>query len=105
MGSLGQAVKELREKTSLSVMECKRALEEAGGDIQRALAILKERGIALSEKKAGRETKAGSIGSYIHMDGRIGVLVELNCETDFVARNDQFRTLLKEDCRRFSPVG
>jgi len=96
MGSLARAVKELREKTKLGVMECKQALEQAGGDISRALAILKERGIALSEKKAGRETRAGSIGAYVHTNGRIGVLVELTCETDFVAKNELFQNLLKE---------
>lgn len=89
-------VKRLRELTSAGVMDCKRALDEAGGDIDKAAAILKERGIAKAEKKAGRETGQGLIEAYIHAGGRIGVLVEVNCETDFVARTDTFKTLVHD---------
>jgi elongation factor Ts len=86
-------VKRLRELTGAGVMDCKRALDEAGGDLEKAATILKERGIAKAEKKAGRETGQGLIEAYIHAGGRIGVLVEVNCETDFVARTDTFKTL------------
>jgi elongation factor Ts len=86
-------VKQLRELTNAGVMDCKRALEEAGGNIERAQQILKERGIAGADKKSGRETGQGLVESYIHAGGRIGVLIEVNCETDFVARTDTFKTL------------
>ena len=82
-----QAVKELRERTGAGFMDCKRALEETGGDFDEAVALLRERGQAAAAKKAGREAREGLIGSYIHTGGRIGVLIEVNCETDFVARN------------------
>lgn len=88
-----EEVKRLRELTGAGVMDCKRALDEAGGDVEKAAAILKERGIARAEKKAGRETGQGLIEAYIHAGGRIGVLVEVNCETDFVARTDTFKNL------------
>lgn len=86
-------VKELREKTGAGVMECRRALEESGGDIRRAEEILRERGELTAAKKAGREASQGIIDCYIHGGGRIGVLVEVNCESDFVARNEEFRAL------------
>jgi elongation factor Ts len=86
-------VRELRERSGAGVMECKRALEDAGGDVDRALALLQERGIALAEKRAHRETSQGLIECYIHAGGRIGAMVELNCETDFVARTEDFRAL------------
>lgn len=86
-------VKELREKTGAGVMECRRALDESGGDMGRAEQILRERGEATAAKKAGREVSQGIIDCYIHGGGRIGVLVEINCETDFVARNEEFRGL------------
>ncbi len=89
-------VKELREKTGAGIMDCKRALQEAGGDMEKALDILKKKGIAKAEKKATREAKEGLIGSYIHMGGKIGVLVEVNCETDFVARTQEFQQLVKD---------
>ncbi len=89
-------VKELREKTGAGIMDCKRALQEAGGDMEKALDILKKKGIAKAEKKAAREAKEGLIGSYIHMGGKIGVLVEVNCETDFVARTQEFQQLVKD---------
>ncbi|GBD23492.1 Elongation factor Ts [bacterium HR29] len=89
-------VKELREATGAGVMDAKRALEEAGGDMKRAAEILRERGIAAAAKRAGRETRQGVIEAYIHAGGRIGVLVELNCETDFVANTPEFRQLAKD---------
>lgn len=88
-------VKELRERTGAGVMDCKRALEEAGGSIDRAIELLRQQGLSKAEKKAGREARQGLIESYVHQ-GRIGVLVELNCETDFVARTDDFKTLAHE---------
>ncbi len=86
-------VKRLREQSGAGVMDCKRALDEADGDVDRAAAILREKGIAGAENKAHRETSQGLVESYIHAGGRIGVLVEVNCETDFVARTDTFKTL------------
>ena len=91
-----QAVKQLRELTGAGFMDCKRALEETGGDVDRAVALLKERGQAAAAKKEGREAREGLIGSYIHTGGRIGVLIEVNCETDFVARNEQFQKLVRD---------
>jgi elongation factor Ts len=89
-------VKQLRDRTGAGMMECKAALTEANGDLEAANVILRKRGLAQAAKKSGRSTGEGSVGSYIHMGGRIGVLVELNCESDFVARTDDFQTLLKE---------
>jgi elongation factor Ts len=86
-------VKALRERTNAGVMECKRALEEAGGDVERAIQVLQERGLAMAEKRMHRETMQGLVECYIHAGGRIGAMVELNCETDFVARTDDFKTL------------
>jgi elongation factor Ts len=91
-----QAVKELRERTGAGFMDCKRALEETGGDIEAAVALLRERGQAAAAKKAGRDVREGLIGSYIHTGGRIGVLIEVNCETDFVARTEQFQKLVRD---------
>jgi elongation factor Ts len=91
-------IKELREKTGLSVIECKKALEESSGDINKAIEILKKRGLEISEKKKEREAKEGLIGSYIHTNGKIGVLIEVNCETDFVAKNSEFKELVKDLC-------
>ena len=91
-----QAVKELRERTGAGMMECKSALTEAGGDIEAAIDILRARGAAKAAKRAEREAREGAVGSYIHMGGKIGVLVEVNCETDFVARNDAFQTLVRD---------
>ena len=90
------AVKELREKTGAGFMDCKRALEETGGDIDKAVALLRERGQAAAAKKADREAREGLISSYIHTGGRIGVLIEVNCETDFVARTDRFQKLVRD---------
>ena len=89
-------VKMLRDRTGAGFMECKAALTEAGGDIEAATTILRKRGLAQAAKKAGRSTSQGAVGSYIHMGGKIGVLVEVNCESDFVARTDQFVSLVKE---------
>ena len=89
-------VKELREKTGAGMMECKAALTEANGNMEEAVTLLRKRGLAQAAKRAGRATAQGVIGSYIHMGGRIGVLVEVNCESDFVARTDDFNNLVKE---------
>ena len=89
-------VKELREKTGAGMMDCKKALTEAGGDMERAIMILREKGIASAAKRAGRVAKEGVIFSYVHPGNRIGVLVEVNCETDFVARNEQFQQFAKD---------
>jgi elongation factor Ts len=91
-----QAVKELREKTGAGVMDCKKALQDAGGNIEKAMEALREKGLAKHSKLAGREVSQGLIESYIHTGGRIGALVEVNCETDFVARTPEFRTLARE---------
>lgn len=91
-----EQIKQLRQKTGLSVMECKKALEEAEGSESRALEILSKRGAEKAVKKSGREAKEGLIESYIHSNGKIGVLLELNCETDFVARNGEFKALAHE---------
>jgi len=89
-------VKQLREKTGAGMMECKAALTEAGGDQEKAVDILRKKGLASAAKRAGRATSNGVVGSYIHMGGKVGVLVEVNCETDFVARTDDFQGLVKE---------
>jgi elongation factor Ts len=90
------AVKELRERTGAGMMDCKRALEETGGDVDAAVAILRERGLAAAAKKAGREAREGLVSSYIHTGGRVGVLIEVNCETDFVARTEEFQKLVRD---------
>jgi elongation factor Ts len=89
-------VKELRERTGAGMMDCKRALAEANGDMERAIEVLREKGLASAAKKAGRIAAEGVVGSYIHGGGRIGVLVEVNCETDFVAKNDDFRAFVHD---------
>src|SRR5258708_40204309 len=89
-------VKQLREKTNAGMMDCKRGLEEAGSDLARAETILRTKGIASASKKASRATKEGIVASYIHLQGKVGVLVEVNCETDFVARNENFRDFVKD---------
>jgi elongation factor Ts len=91
-----KVVKELREKTNAGMMDCKRALEEAAGDLAKAETILRTKGIASASKKASRATKEGIVASYIHLQGKVGVLVEVNCETDFVAKNENFRTFVKD---------
>jgi elongation factor Ts len=89
-------VKQLREKTNAGMMDCKRALAESGGDIEKAEAALRTKGIASAGKKASRATKEGIVASYIHLQGKVGVLVEVNCETDFVAKNENFREFVKD---------
>jgi len=89
-------VKALRDQTGAGMMECKAALKEADGDLEAAVTILRKRGLAQAAKKSGRSTSEGVISSYIHMGGKIGVLVEVNCESDFVARTDDFQALVKE---------
>ena len=89
-------VKELRDRTGAGMMECKGALTEAGGDMERAIDILRAKGAAKAAKRAERKTREGAIGSYIHMGGKIGVLVEVGCETDFVARNEEFQKLVRD---------
>ena len=90
------AVKELREKTGAGIMECKRALQDAGGNMEKAAEVLRQKGLTKHLKVAGRAATQGVIESYIHTGGRIGALVEVNCETDFVARTEEFRTLARE---------
>jgi elongation factor Ts len=90
-----EMIKELRVRTNAGIMDCKGALQEAGGDLEKAVDFLRKKGLATALKRAGRETSEGAINSYIHAGGRIGVLVEVNCETDFVAKTDEFRDLVK----------
>lgn len=90
------AVKELRERTGAGFMDCKNALVEADGDIDKAIALLRERGLAAAAKRSDRDAREGLISSYIHTGGRVGVLIEVNCETDFVARTDQFQKLVRD---------
>src|ERR1700726_1009123 len=89
-------VKQLREKTNAGMMDCKRALAETGGDLAKAETVLRTKGIASASKKASRVTKEGIVASYIHLQGKVGVLVEVNCETDFVAKNENFREFVKD---------
>jgi elongation factor Ts len=96
MNITAQMVKELRERTGAGMMDCKKALVETGGDEEKAVAWLREKGLAKAQKKAGRATSEGWIGSYIHSNGKIGVLIELKCETDFVAKNEKFLELAKD---------
>ena len=91
-----EAVKQLREQTGAGFMDCKRALQETGGDVDKAVALLRERGVAAAAKKSDREVREGLISSYIHTGGRVGVLIEVNCETDFVARNESFQKLVRD---------
>jgi elongation factor Ts len=91
-----ELVKELRERTGAGFMDCKRALTETGGDLDKATALLREQGLAAAAKKAGREAREGLVSSYIHTGGRVGVLIEVNCETDFVARTDEFQKLVRD---------
>jgi len=91
-----EKVKELRERTGAGFMDCKNALTEADGDLDKAIAFLRERGLAAAAKKSGREAREGLVSSYIHTGGRVGVLIEVNCETDFVARTDEFQKLVRD---------
>jgi elongation factor Ts len=94
-GSIAQ-VKELRERTGAGIVDCQKALTESGGDIEKAIVLLREKGLAAAAKRAGRTAAQGAIGAYIHGGGKIGVLVEVNCETDFVARTEEFQRLVKD---------
>ncbi|HQU08771.1 MAG TPA: translation elongation factor Ts [Opitutales bacterium] len=97
-------VNELRGRTGAGLMDCKKALVEANGDYEEAITILKKKGIASAAKRAGREATEGLIESYIHFGGKIGVLVEMGCETDFVARNEEFRNLAKDICMQIAAM-
>lgn len=100
-----EAIKELRQSSGAGVMDCKRALEEASGDMERASGILRQRGLALAETKAHRATTQGLVECYIHAGGRIGAMVELNCETDFVARTDAFKALAHDLAMQVAATG
>jgi elongation factor Ts len=93
-----QSVADLREKTGAGLLDCKKALTEANGNVEEAITILRKKGAASAAKKAERATKEGVVESYIHVGGKVGVLIEVNCETDFVARNDDFRAFVKDLC-------
>jgi elongation factor Ts len=95
MSITASAIKELREQTGVGMMDCKKALTEAGGDSEKALDVLRKKGLAMAAKKSSRDASEGLIGSYIHM-GKIGVLAEVNCETDFVAKTDDYKELVKD---------
>jgi elongation factor Ts len=95
MDITAERVKELRQRTGIGMMECKKALQESNGDIEKAIRILRKKGHARAKDKMSRETSEGLVGSYIHLNGKIGVLVEVNCESDFVARNKEFKDLIK----------
>jgi elongation factor Ts len=90
-----EMIKELRQRTGIGVMECKKALKESSGDIEKAILVLRKKGYARAKDKMSRETQEGIVGSYIHLNGKIGVLIELNCESDFVSRNEEFKGLVK----------
>ena len=96
MGVSAEEIKKLREMTGAGVLDCRKALEESGGDVEQAVILLREKGLAEAEKRAGRETRNGMLELYSHGEGRVGVMVEINCETDFVARTDGFRSFAHE---------
>ncbi len=96
------SVRELRDRTSAGVLDCKNALEEANGDFEKAGEILRKKGLAKAMKKGSRGTPEGRVGSYIHTNGKVGVLIEVNCETDFVAKNDVFADLVKDLCMQIA---
>ncbi|MBA2300891.1 MAG: translation elongation factor Ts [Chloroflexi bacterium] len=96
MAISAELVKELRERTGAGFMDCKNALTEADGDLDKAVALLRERGLAAAAKKSSRDAREGLVSSYIHTGGRVGVLIEVNCETDFVARTDEFQKLVRD---------
>jgi elongation factor Ts len=97
-------IQELREQTGAGIMECKKALEETGGDLGKAKDRLRDRGVALAAKREGREASKGLVGAYIHSGGGVGTLLELNCETDFVARTEDFQNLVKELCMQIAAM-
>jgi elongation factor Ts len=96
MAGSSQLVKELREKTGAGILDCQKALNENGNDIEKSIDYLRQKGLAAAAKKSGRETNQGLVHAYIHMGGKIGVLIEVNCETDFVARNDEFKAFVND---------
>ena len=96
MAGSSQLVKELREKTGAGILDCQKALAENSDNIEKAIDYLRQKGLAAAQKKAGRETNQGLVHAYIHMGGKIGVLIEVNCETDFVARNEEFKTFVND---------
>jgi elongation factor Ts len=96
MAGASQLVKELRDKTGAGILDCQKALQETGDDIEKAIDYLRQKGLAAAQKKSGRETNQGLIHAYIHMGGKIGVLIEVNCETDFVARNEEFKAFVND---------
>ena len=98
------AIKELREKSGAGMVDCKNALVEADGDIEKAMELLRKKGMATASKKAGRVAAEGAVGSYIHMGGKVGVMVEINCESDFVARGDEFQQLVKDVAMHIAAV-
>ncbi len=98
MAISADVVRKLRERTGQGMMDCKRALEESGGDPEKAVEILRKKGLATAEKRAGRSAAQGRVHSYIHHNGKVGVIVEVNCETDFVAKNEQFQAFLNDVC-------
>jgi elongation factor Ts len=103
-----QMVKELREKTGVGMMDCKKALAESDGDMEKAVEFLRKKGLATAQKRAGRATSEGIVQAYIHMGGKIGVLVEVNCESDFVAKNEDFQAFAKNIAMHIAatnPVG
>lgn len=100
-----EAIKELRDATGVSIMQCKKALEEAGGDMEKARVILQEYSKAAADKKADRELGAGTVASYIHMGGNVGVIVELMCETDYVSKNENFQNLAKDIAMHIAALG
>ena len=105
MASLSELVKELREKTGAGILDCQKALTENGNSIDKAIDYLRQKGLAAAQKKAGRETNQGLIHAYIHAGGKIGVLIEVNCETDFVARTDDFQNLVRDAVGGRAAVG
>jgi len=105
MGITAEQVRELRDKTGAGMMDCKKALVESNGDLDKAISYLREKGIAKAAKKAGRTTSEGIIISYIHPGDKLGVLVEINCETDFVAKTDDFRTMAKDIAMQIAATG
>jgi len=98
MGPTPEEIKDLRDKTGVGFMDCKRALEETGGDVEKAIEHLRKQGIAKAEKRMGRVTREGLVESYIHPGSRLGVLLEVNCETDFVAKTDEFKAFARDVC-------
>ena len=96
MNITSQMVKELRDKTNAGMMDCKKALGETGGDMEKAVDLLRQKGLAVAQKRAGRSTSEGVVQTYIHAGGKLGVMVEVNCETDFVAKTDDFQNFARD---------